>query len=40
MASQPQRLDYEGEIYVRPIGRGIVLDDEPGEPYLDEWIET
>jgi hypothetical protein len=40
MASQPQQLSYEGAIYVRPIGRGIVLDDEPGEPYLDDWIET
>jgi hypothetical protein len=40
MTSQRQRLSYEGEIYVRPIGRGIILDDEPGEPYLDDWIET
>jgi hypothetical protein len=40
MTSQPQRLSYNGKIYVRPVGRGIVLKDEPGEPHLDEWIET
>lgn len=33
-------LVYEGSICVRPIGRGIVLEDEPGEPHLDEWIEA
>jgi hypothetical protein len=33
-------LVYEGSIYVRPIGRGIVLEDEPGEPHLDDWIEA
>jgi uncharacterized phage-associated protein len=33
-------LVYEGSVYVRPIGRGIVLEDEPGEPHLDEWIEA
>lgn len=33
-------LIYEGSIYVRPIGRGIVLEDEPGKPHLDEWLET
>lgn len=35
-----KRLVYEGPVYVRPIGRGIVLDDERAEPHLDEWIET
>lgn len=35
-----RRLVYEGPVYVRPIGRGIVLDDERAEPHLDEWIET
>lgn len=35
-----KRLIYEGPVYVRPIGRGIVLDDERDEPHLDEWIET
>ncbi len=39
MAAQPQPLSYDGKVYVRPIGRGIVLEDEPGEPHLDEWIE-
>jgi hypothetical protein len=33
-------LVYEGSIYVRPIGRGIVLRDKLGEPHLDEWIEA
>lgn len=35
-----KRLIYEGPVYVRPIGRGIVLDYERDEPHLDEWIET
>jgi hypothetical protein len=34
------RLVYEGLIYVRPIGRGIVLEDEPGKSHLDDWLET
>lgn len=33
-------LIYEGSIYVRPIGRGIVLEHEPGKPHLDEWVEA
>lgn len=32
-------LDYEGRIYVRPIGRGVMLRDLEGEPQLDELIE-
>jgi hypothetical protein len=40
MTSRRQHLSYDGEIYVRPAGRGIVLEDEPGEPHLDDWIET
>jgi hypothetical protein len=35
-----KRLAYEGPVYVRPIGRGIVLDDGRDEPHLDDWIET
>jgi hypothetical protein len=35
-----RRLIYDGPVYVRPIGRGIVLNDERVEPHLDEWIET
>jgi len=35
-----ERLTYEGPVYIRPIGRGIVLDYERNEPHLDEWIET
>jgi hypothetical protein len=34
------RLAYDGLVYVRPIGRGIVLNDERAEPHLEEWIET
>lgn len=37
--TRPQ-LSYDGELDVRPVGRGIVLEDEPGKPHLDEWIET
>jgi hypothetical protein len=33
-------LIYDGLVYVRPVGRGIVLEDELGKPHLDEWIEA
>jgi hypothetical protein len=39
MASNTQTIVYEGEVYVRPVGRGIALEDEVGRPHLDEWIE-
>jgi hypothetical protein len=39
MSTKRPRLSYDGKIYVRPAGRGIVLEDEPGEPQLDDWIE-
>ena len=37
--SQPD-IDYEGAIYVRPVGRGVTLIDLKGSPNLDELIET
>ena len=33
-------LIYDGSVYVRPVGRGIVLEDELDKPHLDEWIEA
>ena len=30
---------YRGRIYVRPIGRGIVLEDRLGKPHLDDLLE-
>jgi hypothetical protein len=39
MRSNAHQLVYEGEVYVRPIGRGIVLEEEPSRQYLDDWIE-
>jgi hypothetical protein len=30
---------YEGDIYLRPVGRGVVLIDELFKPELDEWLE-
>jgi hypothetical protein len=32
------KLIYEGEVYVRPVGRGIVLEQEPRRPHLDDWV--
>jgi hypothetical protein len=29
-------FEYDGWVYVRPVGRGIVLLDVDGEPYLED----
>jgi hypothetical protein len=34
-----RRLVYEGDIYLRPAGRGVVLLDEHLKPDIDEWLE-
>jgi hypothetical protein len=28
-----------GAFYLRPVGRGIVLEDDEARPHVDEWIE-
>jgi hypothetical protein len=38
MSDKQKPLTYEGRVYVRPVGRGIVLSDEPGEPQIEDWI--
>lgn len=38
-AANAPDIDYEGRIYVRPVGRGVTLNDAQGEPHLDELIE-
>jgi hypothetical protein len=40
MRSATNRLTYEGEVYVRPVGRGVVLEEHPDRAYLDDWLET
>lgn len=40
MTAARNKIVYEGDVYVRPIGRGIVLEQEPGRPHLGEWIEA
>jgi hypothetical protein len=30
---------YTGSLYVRPVGRGIVLEGVENRPHLDEWLE-
>jgi hypothetical protein len=40
MTLPASQLVYEGEIYVRPIGRGIALEELPGQPHLDDWLEA
>ena len=38
--NKPTRdFSYRGRIYVRPIGRGIVLEDREGKPHLDDVLE-
>ncbi len=32
-------IEYDGRIYVRPVGRGVTLLDPEGRPDLDEAIE-
>lgn len=39
MCDRPHEVSYRGRLYVRPIGRGIILDDAEDRPHLDEWIE-
>ena len=34
------RLAYEGELYARPVLRGLVLSDLDGRPHLDDFIVT
>lgn len=31
-------IEYEGAVYVRPLGRGIVFEDLPDKPYLDDLL--
>jgi hypothetical protein len=40
MRSTTNRLAYEGEVYLRPVGRGIVLEDDPDRASFDAWLET
>jgi hypothetical protein len=40
MASADDKIVYEGDVYVRPIGRGIMLEDEHCRPCLHQWIEA
>jgi len=39
MANQAHERSYVGPLYVRPVGRGIVLDGVQDRPHLDEWVE-
>lgn len=37
---EQEQFVYQGRVYVRPIGRGIVLLDLPGEPQLEDVLLT
>lgn len=39
MAEHVHATSYTGRLYVRPVGRGIVLEDAEEGPHLDEWVE-
>lgn len=39
MAHQVHGTSYTGRLYVRPVGRGIVLEGIEDRPHLDEWVE-
>ncbi len=31
--------EYDGPVYVRPVGRGIHLSEAPGKPYIDDVVD-
>jgi hypothetical protein len=35
----PPRLDYDGRVYVAPVGEGVTLWDLEDQPTLDEAVE-
>jgi hypothetical protein len=35
-----RKVEYEGELYVRPLVRGILLTDLPDKPDIDEWVPS
>jgi hypothetical protein len=39
MTNSRADIEYDGKIYVRPVGRGVTLLDPEGRPDLDEAIE-
>jgi hypothetical protein len=39
MSDTTHEARYTGALYVRPVGRGIVLEDDEARPHVDEWIE-
>jgi len=39
MSHTAHEARYTGALYVRPVGRGIVLEDDEARPHVDEWIE-
>lgn len=40
MAGLPHTATYTGRLYVRPVGRGIMLEELEGNPHVDEWLES
>lgn len=38
MSEGPDQASYTGVLYVRPVGRGIVVEDEEARPHIDEWV--
>jgi hypothetical protein len=39
LAGGGHETSYSGRLYVRPVYRGIALEDAEGRPDLEEWIE-
>lgn len=39
MAQISYRATYTGPLYVRPVGRGIILEGIDERPHIDEWLE-
>lgn len=35
---EPKRLIYDGGVYIRPVRRGIVLEDDPQQRHVDDWV--
>ncbi len=36
------KIEYEGPVYIRPLGRGIVIGDvaDPSSPYFEDWFAS
>ncbi len=39
MTKPVHKTSYTRSIYVRPVGRGLILQDAEGQPHVEQWVE-